>query len=166
MTSRPAILNAAVALVFAAGLLSAATGAWFVVGDHPFTGPAQFSDEFGMTKAQMDTFNPDISEAVLADSARAGAVSLGWGIFVMVLAWLGLRNRQRWAFAALWAGGVPALLLSAVAEPVRFGTLEIGSVLSAGLLGVFVLGLLLAGPALRTPGADSSAERPMGPLAR
>jgi hypothetical protein len=159
------LLNVAVALVFMAGLLSAATGAWFVLGDHPFTGASQFSDEFGMTKAQIDAFNPAISKAVLADSARAGAVSLGWGMFVMVLAWLGLRNRHRLAFVALWAGGVPALLLSAVAEPMRFGTVEVGSVLSAVVLGVFLLGLLFAAPALRATRQDTSEARSKESLA-
>ena len=149
--------------MFVAGLVSAAAGGWFVLADHPFTGPAHYSDEFGMTLAEVDAFNPAISRAVVADSTRAGAVSLGWGMFVMVLAWLGVRRRHRWTVAALWAGGLPALTIAAFAEPLQFRRVEVGSVMAMAVLAVFVVGLVLAGRAVRL---DPHAGATTGPSDR
>jgi hypothetical protein len=153
-TAGTAVLKVAVALVFVAGAVSALTGAWFALADHPFTGPSQFSDEFGMRRAQLDAFNPSISSILVSDSARAGGVSIGWGVFVMVLAWLGLRRREKLALVALWAGGLPALTIAGLAEPVRFRTVEVGSVMSLAVLAVFVLGMALATRSLGSRAPD------------
>ena len=137
------ILNVAAALIFAGGLIAATTGAWFIVGEHPFHRAGGFAKEFGMTRAQVDGFNHEISDWVIHVSDQVGAVSLGWGLFLMTLAASGVRHGQRSAWLALWLGGTPTLVFAAFGELSAFGTLDTGSILSIVVLLLFLMGMLL-----------------------
>lgn len=74
---RRTILDVAAGLIFLGGLTAAATGVWFIVGEHPFHRAGGFAKEFGMTKAEVDGFNHEISHWVVHVSDQVGAVSLG-----------------------------------------------------------------------------------------
>ena len=136
-------LDVAAVLISLAGLVAAVTGAWFIFGQHPFHRSDGFAKEFGMTQAQIDSFNPEISHWVIHVSDQVGAVSLGWGLFVMCLAAFGVRDGQRSAWLSLWLGGLPTLLFAAFGELSSFGTLDTGSILSLAVLGLFLAGMLL-----------------------
>ena len=140
---RRAILDVAAALIFLGGLTAAATGAWFIVGEHPFHRAGGYSKELGMTKAEVDGFNHEISHWVIHVSDQVGAVSLGWGLFLMTQAVLGIRRAQRSAWISLWVGGMPTLLFAAFGELSTFGTMDAGSILSLVVLLLFLFGMLL-----------------------
>jgi hypothetical protein len=130
-------------LILVAGLTAVANGVWFILGDHPFDGAGGYSDELGMTKTEVDRFNTQISDWVLHVTDQVGAVSLGWGLFLMALAAPAIRQDQRWARRALWLGGAPTLIIAALGEFVQFGTLDVGTIISMTVLVLFLLGMFV-----------------------
>lgn len=131
-----------VALVFVAGLAAAVNGAWFVVGQHPFDDDG-YSEEVNLTRDQAREVDPKLEDWLLHVSDQTGSVTVGWGLFVMALAGFGLRTGQSYARTILLIGGLPTLVFSAFGEYVQFGTLDTGTIISMGVLGLFLLGLAL-----------------------
>ena len=126
-----------------AGLLAALTGILFIVGDHPFHREGGFSEEMGMTKTEIEAFNPKIVDWTMHVSDQVGSVSMGWGLFIIVLSWFGIRRENKVAWYALWIAGTPTLFISSFGEIIQFGTFDVGSVLSIGVFILFMIGMLL-----------------------
>lgn len=129
-----------VVLVFVAGLVAALNGAWFIVGQHPFDDDG-YSEEVDLTREEAREVNPELEDWLLHVSDQTGSVTLGWGLFVMALAGLGLRTGQPYARPTLLLGGLPTLTFSAFGEYVQFGHLDTGTIISMGVLGLFLLGI-------------------------
>lgn len=138
---RIVLLVSAIMLTIA-GCAAALTGIWFIAGEHPFHRDG-YSEEMGMTKAQLQAINPQIVDWTMHVSDQVGSVSMGWGLFIVVLAWFGVRNGQKVAWYALWIGGAPTLLISSFGEITQFGSLDTGSLLSIFVLALFLTGMLL-----------------------
>ena len=119
---RIVLLVSAIMLTIA-GCAAALTGIWFIAGEHPFHRDG-YSEEMGMTKAQLQAINPQIVDWTMHVSDQVGSVSMGWGLFIVVLAWFGVRNGQKVAWYALWIGGAPTLLISSFGEITQFGAVR------------------------------------------
>jgi hypothetical protein len=156
--ARTRLLDVGASLVALGGLVSAATGVYFLVGNHPFHRAGEFAEEFGMTRAQVEAVNPEIAHWVMHVSDQVGAVSLGWGLFLVLLAAFGLRLGHRPSWLALWAAGLPTLLFAAFGEVTMFGHLDEGSLLSMGVLVLFLVGMLL--PAREFLARPATERRP------
>lgn len=130
------------ALVFIAGLVAALNGAWFVIGEHPFDDDG-YSEEVNLTREEARDVDPQLEDWLLHVSDQTGSVTLGWGLFVMALAGLGLRTGQPYARPILLIGGLPTLVFSAFGEYVQFGHLDTGTLISMGVLALFLLGIAL-----------------------
>lgn len=128
-------------LIFA-GIVSSGTGIWFIVGDFPFDRTG-FADKMDISKEELLATNPEIVMWATHTTNQLGSVSMGWGLFIIALAWLGIRKNNRYAWYALWVGGVPTLLYSAIKEIVRYGVLDTGSILNITAFLLFFLGMLL-----------------------
>lgn len=139
-TSR--LFSIGIALIFVAGLVAGLNGAWFIVGQHPFD-DGGYSEEVDLTREEAREVNPELEDWLLHVSDQTGSVTLGWGLFVMAVAGLGLRTEQPYAWTILLVGGLPTLVISAFGEYVQFGHLDTGTILSMGVLGLFLLGLAL-----------------------
>lgn len=138
------ILNIAATLIFLAGLASALVVLLIhIPTEHPFNGPDGYADEFGMTKAEVEAVNPHMAEWMIHVSDQVGSASLGWGLFLMSLAVLGIRKGHKVAWWALWIGATPTAAYSAFGEYVMFGTFDAGSLSSLAVLLVFLIGMLL-----------------------
>lgn len=131
-----------IALVFIAGLAAALNGGWFIVGQHPFD-DGGYSEEVDLTREEAREVTPELEDWLLHVSDQTGSVTLGWGLFVMALAIFGLRNGQPYARPTLLIGGLPTLIFSAFGEYVQFGTLDTGTIISMGVLGLFLVGIAL-----------------------
>lgn len=131
-----------VALIFLAGLIAALNGAWFIAGEHPFDDDG-YSEEVDLTREEARDIGPELEDWLLHVSDQTGSVTLGWGLFVMAVAGFGLRTGQPYARPTLLIGGLPTLVFSAFGEYVQFGTLDTGTILSMGVLGLFLLGVAL-----------------------
>lgn len=131
-----------VALVFSAGLVAALNGAWFIVGQHPFD-DGGYSEEVDLTREEAREVSPELEDWLLHVSDQTGSVTVGWGLFVMAIAGFGLRTGQPYARPTLLVGGLPTLIFSAFGEYVQFGHLDTGTLISIGVLGIFLLGIVL-----------------------
>lgn len=143
-----------VGLVFVAGLAAALNGAWFIVGQHPFNDDG-YSEEVDLTREDAREVTPELEDWLLHVSDQTGSVTVGWGLFVMTVAAFGLRTGQPYARLTLLIGGLPTLLFSAFGEYVQFGTLDTGTMISMGVLGLFLVGLALT---YIDPVADEAVE--------
>lgn len=152
-TSR--LFTIGVALVFLAGLAAALNGAWFIVGQHPFDDDG-YSEEVNLTREEARDVDPKLEDWLLHVSDQTGSVTLGWGLFVMALAGIGLRVGQPHARTILLIGGLPTLAFSAFGEYVQFGHMDTGTMISMAVLGLFLLGLALTYVGQRT---DPATER-------
>lgn len=151
------LLTIAAACIFLAGFLAVATVLLIhIPTDHPFNGANSMAEEFGMTRAEVDAFNPKLSAWMIHVSDQVGSTSLGWGLFLMALAWLGIRKGSRTAWWALWIGGTPTVAYSAFGEYIMFGTWDIGSLLSLGVLVIFLIGMVLPIPVFRHMHAEET----------
>lgn len=128
--------------VFIAGFVAALNGAWFVAGQHPFDDDG-YSEEVDLTREEAREVTPELEDWHLHVSDQTGSVTVGWGLFVMALASLGLRTGQPYARPILLLGGLPTLTFSAFGEYVQFGHLNTGTVISIGVLELFLLGIAL-----------------------
>ncbi len=152
------ILNIAAACIFLAGFVAAASVlAIHIATDHPFNGANGYAEEFGMSRLQVDAFNPRLSDWMIHVSDQVGSVSLGWGLFLMSLAWLGIRRGQRMAWWVLWLGGTPTVFYSAFGEHLMFGTWDTGSMLSLIVLIIFLVGMLLPIKVFRDVGTTDTS---------
>ncbi|MBI4306438.1 MAG: hypothetical protein HY678_08990 [Chloroflexi bacterium] len=140
------LLNIAAALAACGGLIAVATGVFFVVGDHPFYRDGGFSEEINMTRTEAEALNPLIVEWTMHVSDQVGTMSAAWGLFVIGLAWFGLRQGQRSAWIMLWVGGLPALLSASFSEYIMFGHMDEGSLLSTAVLVLFMAGMIAPAP--------------------
>lgn len=134
------LFTVGVALVFLAGLAAGLNGAWFIVGQHPFD-DGGYSEEVDLTREEAREVNPHLEDWLLHVSDQTGSVTMGWGLFVMAVAALGLRNDQPHSRTILLIGGLPTLLVSAFGEYVQFGHFDTGTIISIGVLVAFLLGL-------------------------
>lgn len=130
-------------LLLFAGLVAALTGIWFIVGDFPFDSETGFSDKMNISKDDLVVFNPKILSWVIHTTDQVGSVSMGWGLFVIALAWFGVRKLKKFAWYALWIGGTPTLLISTLKEIMRYGILDTGSILNMVVFLLFIIGMLL-----------------------
>jgi hypothetical protein len=130
-------------LLFFAGVISVINGLWFVIGDHPFHREGGYSREFGMTEAQLNAINPQIADWGRHVSDQVGSVSFGWGMFIVVLAVLGILRAQKTAWVTLWLAGTPTLIYSTFGEFLHFGTFDEGSLYSMIVLVLFVTGMII-----------------------
>ena len=137
-------MNISAVLTLLAGLASVLTVLLIhIPTEHPFNRPNGYAEEFGMTKAEIEAFNPEAAHWMIHVSDQVGSTSLGWGLFLIALALLGIRRGNKTALWALWIGGKPTAAYSAFHEYILFGTFDIGSLLSAMVLFIFLLGMLL-----------------------
>ena len=58
---RQRLLDVSAALIGLCGLLALGNAAWIVVGGLPYSGPGGFAPNFGMTRAQIEAFNPELA---------------------------------------------------------------------------------------------------------
>ena len=140
---RQRLLDASAAIISLCGLLALGNAAWIVAGGLPFSGPGGFAPNFGLTRAQVEAFNPELAWWTVHHYQRLAEVSLGWGLFVIVLAVGGIRRGQRLAWWALWLGATPTLLSAAFRERILFGRFDPGSIMSLVVLALFLVGMLL-----------------------
>jgi hypothetical protein len=126
-----------------AGLISVLNGAWFVFGEHPFHRTGGYSREFGMTEAELNAINPLIADWGRHVSDQVGSVSIGWGLFIVILAIFGVLRRQKLAWLTLWIAGTPTIFYSALGEFIQFRTFDEGSLYSFIVLIFFLVGMLL-----------------------
>ena len=103
-----------------------------------------------LTRAQVEAFSPKVAEWMLHISRQTGIMTLSWGIFVVLLAWFGLRRGDVLAWTALWLAGFTPLFLMGLGEAHLVEVFEGGDpfVVFAHLLGVaaflaVLLGLVL-----------------------
>jgi hypothetical protein len=129
-----------VALIALAGAVAVANGLWFVVGEHPFD-DGGYSEEVDLTHSEAADVTPELPDWLLHVSDQVGSVTTGWGLFVISLAALEHRRRDRAIQAILAIGGLPTLVFSAFGEHAQFGTVDTGTLLSVLVLAAFVLGL-------------------------
>jgi hypothetical protein len=139
---RKFLLPSAICISFA-GLVSSVTGAWFIIGAHPFHRDNRFSEEFGMTEAQLNAFNPQIADWGRHVSDQVGSVSFGWGLFLITLALFGVLRGHKPSWIILWIAGIPTSLYSAFGEHIQFGTLDTGTLLSMFVFLLFLVGMLI-----------------------
>jgi len=135
-------LKTSTVLLMIVGGLSVGTGVWFVVDDFPFTGPNDRSGKYGMTKDEINQFNPFIVTQTLHAWDQVGFLSISYGLFVIGLAYLGIRRGQPIAWIALWLGGTPAQIGGPI--ELRYN-LESGDAGGGDVLVWLVLALFLAG---------------------
>jgi hypothetical protein len=141
---RPGRLLAASATILAlCGLLALGNAFWIVLAGLPFNGPGGFAQNFGMTRAEVEAFNPQLAWWTVHHYQRLAEVSLGWGLFVIALAAGGIRRGERLAWWALWVGATPTLLSAAFRERIIFGRFDPGSIASLIVLLLFLVGMLL-----------------------
>jgi hypothetical protein len=131
-----------VVLIALAGTVAVTNGLWFVVGDHPFD-DGGYSEEVDLTHSEAAEVTPDLPDWLLHVSDQVGSVTTGWGLFVVSLAWLEHRRRDRALQTVLLLGGLPTLLFSAFGEHAQFGTVDTGTMLSVLVLGLFLVGVSL-----------------------
>lgn len=147
-----------VAIVVIAGLIAVANGLWFIVGNHPFDDNG-YSEEVGLTQGEAHDVTPQLADWLLHVSDQVGSVTVGWGLFVSGLAVLERSRHDHGLQLMLLVGGLPTLVFSAFGEHAQFGTMDTGSIISTGVLVLFVigLGLMYAGTtSSETPHAESS----------
>ena len=136
-------LDASAGTITLCGLLALGNAAWIVAGGLPFSGPGGFAPNFGLTRAEVEAFNQELAWWAVHHYQRLAEVSLGWGLFVIVLAIGGVRRGQRTAWWALWLGATPTLLSAAFRERLLFGRFDPGSIMSLIVLALFLVGMLL-----------------------
>lgn len=137
------ILNVSALLIFLAGLISAATGIWFIFGDHPFYHQDGMAEDFGMTEAQVHHFNPELANWAVHVSDQIGSLTTGWALFMMILAWFGIRRGHRFSWIAVLIAGMPTMFYSSLGEWIMFGKLDGGSPLAIVVFILFLCGMLL-----------------------
>lgn len=137
------LLDASAAIISLCGLLALGNAVWIVAAGLPFNGPGGFASNFGLTRAQVEAFNPELAWWTVHHYQRLAELSVGWGLFVIVLAVGGIRRGQRLAWWALWLGATPTLLSAAFRERIVFGRFDPGSIMSLIVLGLFLVGMLL-----------------------
>lgn len=140
------MINLAVALLTLCGLVSLGNLVWIVYGGLPYSGANGMAPNFGLTRAEVEAFSPRLAWWVVHHYQRLAEVSLGWGLFVLVLAWGGVRRGSRLAWIALAVGGLPTLLSATFRERLLFGQFDPGSLWSLAVLLPFVVALALAAP--------------------
>lgn len=152
--------RAAVVLVALTGVVAFANGVYFIVGDHPFNGENDYSEEIAMSKADAEANAPAVADWTMHVSDQVGSVSAGWGLFIIGLAVTGLRRGVPFARNVLWLGGLPTLVFSAFGEWVQFGHVDTGTMMSMIALVLFVTGMGLSYVSVpqRAPG-DAAHER-------
>ena len=92
--------------------------------------------------AQLET-NPAIEAWAEQPANQLGSVTMGWGLFIIALAWTGIGKESKGAWYVLWIGGAPTALASSVQKIVRYGWSDSGSTLNLAALSLLCLGLLL-----------------------
>jgi hypothetical protein len=139
------LLKASVVLLFVVGGLSVATGAWFVADDFPFTGPDDKSGKFGMTKGQIETFNPHIVSNTLHAWDQVGFLSISYGLFIIGIAHLGIRRGNPVTWVIGWLGGIPAQIGGPIELRYNLETGDAGQgdVLVWLVLALFLVAMLL-----------------------
>lgn len=137
------ILNWAAIMMIIAGLVAVLNGIWFIVGDHPFYLEKGYAKDFDMTESEVQQFNPQLAKWVMHVSDQVGSVSVGWGLFIITLAWVGIRHGRKWAWNTLWVGGTPTALYASFGELLMFGAMDFGSILSLVVLTIFLVAMLL-----------------------
>ena len=130
-------------LVLLAGFLSLATGIWFLVDDHPFQREFNFLEEVGVSKAQLEELSPNLVPWAMHEVDTIGYMSMGWGLFVMILGWFGIRQVNKVAWWALLIGGAPPLFRGTIAEFVRVGEFDVGIIISSAVAVLYLVGLFL-----------------------
>lgn len=140
---RQRLLDASALTIDLCGLLALGNVAWIVAGGLPFNGPGGFAANFGLTRAQVEAFNPELAWWTVHHYQRLAELSVGWGLFVIALAVGGVRRGQRLAWWALWLGATPTLLSAAFRERIVFGRFDPGSIMSLIVLALFLVGMLL-----------------------
>lgn len=86
----------------------------------------------------------------MAGDYRLGGMSMSLGLFMVGLAWLGVRRFNLASWIVLGIAGVPALAISAFGGFVQAGTFDVWSYLSAAALAVFVSGMAIPASVFRT----------------
>lgn len=86
---------------------------------------------------------PELADWLLHVSDQVGSVTVGWGLFVVAVAWLEYKRSDRSLQTVLVIGGLPTLLFSAFGEFIHFGTMDTGTMISMGVLTLFLIGILL-----------------------
>ena len=140
---RQGLLNASALIVGLCGLLALGNAAWIVAAGLPFGGPGGYAANFGLTRAQVEAFSPELAWWTVHHYQRLAELSVGWGLFVIALAVGGIRRGQRLAWWALWLGATPTLLSAAFRERILFGRFDPGSIMSLVVLALFLVGMLL-----------------------
>lgn len=81
----------------------------------------------GMTWKEILAASPSGVGTIYATASRAwGIVELGFGILVMAIAWIPFRNREKWAWYALWlvpvefVGGIANSLMAGLSPSIFF----------------------------------------------
>ncbi|MFQ5941341.1 MAG: hypothetical protein ACE5KA_06565 [Nitrososphaerales archaeon] len=64
-------------------------------------------------------------------------------MFIVSLAWLGIRKVNKNVWYALCIAGTPTLIIATFGESVQFGSLDIGSILSMLVFSIFIAGMIL-----------------------
>jgi hypothetical protein len=135
-------LKVSTAILLVVGSLSVGTGLWFVLDDFPFTGPDDYSAKFGMRKDQMP---PTVVASSLHAWDQVGFLSISYGMFVIALAWFGVRRGNPIAWIGLLLGGTPA----AIGGPIELRyNLETGDAGGGDVLVWLVLALFIAALAI------------------
>ena len=139
-----ALVWASVVILICSGLVAALTGVfWFILADFPFDNSTGYADKMEITRAELMETNPAIVAWAGQTVNQLGSVTMGWGLFIIALAWFGIRKSSKDAWYVLWMGGAPTLLYSSVKEIVRYGWTDTGSVLKLAAFLLFFLGMLL-----------------------
>jgi hypothetical protein len=81
---------------------------------------------------------------------QLGGMGMSLGLFMIGLAWLGVRRFNRASWMVLGIAGVPALAISAFGGFVEAGTFDVWSYLSTAALVVFISGMAIPASVFRT----------------
>ena len=107
--------------------------------------------EVGVTKAEIRAFNPDLLNYISHLHIAVAGLAMALGLALALLAWFGIKRRQRWAW---WAAVVVGLVAGTVALPSHFvygfaTAPHLGPDLLGGL--IFLVGLVLTYPEAGRP---------------